>query len=131
MGLVVYKCVICCKYINICSKKGDASPTYGVARHLPTPFPSTFQHSVYHLHCVPVLSQQSKRIFASHPLALAQRQLTSMASLYLCLLGALGTALGDTQLSHSVVEDTPLSHPAVERGGATCSDDWSCSLGGE
>ena len=30
-----------------------------VCTHFPTPFPSTSQHLVYHLHCVPVLSQHT------------------------------------------------------------------------
>ena len=46
---------------------------------------------------------------------------TQMALLLVLGLRDLGAALGDL----------PLSHPAVERGGAACSDDWSCSLGGE
>eukprot|EP01047_Picozoa_sp_COSAG01_P019958 COSAG01_NODE_1125_length_11596_cov_8.205532_1_plen_499_part_00 len=40
------------------------------------------------------------------------------------LLGLGGAVRGD--LGH-----LQLSHPAVQRGGAACSDDWSCSLGGE
>ena len=44
-----------------------------------------------------------------------------MAALLARLLITVDAALGEPQ----------LSHPAVKRGGAACSDDWSCSLGGE